>query len=113
MKMEITPLGEHHVKVVLDGRLDTPAVDSIETRFIASLVPSASSAVIDMSNVDFISSLGIRMLVSAARNLKMRKAALALYGVQAQVNQILETVAIHQMIPICATEADAQAAVGL
>ena len=66
-----------------------------------------------VSQVDFISSMGIRMLVSAARSLKMRQAVLALYGVQEQVNQVLELVAIHQIIPVCRTEAEAQAAVGL
>ena len=86
MKMQITPLGERHVKVVLEGRLDTPGVDSIETRFLASLVPAASNAILDMSQVDFVSSLGIRMLVSAARSLKLRQATLAMYGVQGQVH---------------------------
>jgi anti-sigma B factor antagonist len=113
MKMHITPLGERHMKVVLEGRLDTPGVDSIETRFIASLVPTASSAILDMSQVDFVSSLGIRMLVSAARSLKLRQAALAMYGVQGQVHEIFEMTALHEMIPICSTEADAQTAVGL
>src|SRR5215475_6605415 len=113
MKMESVDLGPRLVKITFAGRLDTPGVDSIETRFIASLVPDANNAIIDMSQVDFISSMGIRMLVSAARSLKMRQAVLAMYGVQEQVNQVLELVAIHQMIPVCRTEAEAQAAVGL
>jgi len=113
MNMQIAPLAERHVKVTLAGRLDTPGADSIETRFLASLIPDANNAIIDMSQVDFISSMGIRMLVSAARGLKMRQAMLAMYGVQEQVNQVLELVAIHQIIPVCRTEAEAQAAVGL
>jgi len=113
MKMDISPLGERCAKVTLEGRLDTPAVDSIETRFLASLVPGASNAIVDMSRVDFISSMGIRMLVSAARSLKLRQAVLAIYGVQEPVVQVLELAAIHQLIPICKTEADAQIAVGL
>src|SRR5215468_7247934 len=82
MNMQIAPLAERHVKVTLAGRLDTPGADSIETRFLASLIPDANNAIIDMSQVDFISSMGIRMLVSAARSLKMRQAMLAMYGVQ-------------------------------
>src|SRR5215468_6965958 len=113
MNMQIAPLAARHVKVTLAGRLDTPGADSIETRFLASLIPDANNAIIDMSQVDFISSMGIRMLVSAARSLKMRQAVLAIYGVQDQVNQVLEVVAIHQIIPVCRTEAEAQAAVGL
>jgi anti-anti-sigma factor len=112
MQMEVLPLGERYVKVTLQGRLDTPGVDRIETRFLASLVPGGNTAIVDLSQVDFISSMGIRMLVSAARSLKMRQAALAVFGVQPQVSQLLEVVAIDQMIPICGTEAEAQTAVG-
>ena len=64
-----------------------------------------------MSQVDFISSMGIRMLVSAARSLKMRQAALSLFGVQDQVNQVLEQVSIGQMIRVCKSEGEAQTAV--
>ena len=111
MKMDIADIGPRLVKITLTGRLDTPGVDGIETRFLATLVPNANNAVIDMSQVDFISSMGIRMLVSAARSLKMRQAALSLFGVQEQVNQVLELVAINQMIAICTSEAEAQSAV--
>ena len=111
MEMESVDLGPRLVKITFTGRLDTPGVDSIETRFIATLVPNAKNAVIDMSQVDFISSMGIRMLVSAARSLKMRQAALSLFGVQDQVNQVLELVSIGQMIRVCKSESEAQMAV--
>ena len=111
MKMDIADVGPRLVKIVLTGRLDTPGVDSIETRFLATLIPNANNAVIDMSHVDFISSMGIRMLVSAARSLKMKRAALAVYGVQDRVAQVFEAAALHKMIPICSTEAEALAAV--
>ncbi len=111
MQMEVSPLGEHLVKVALEGRLDTPGVDRVETRLVAALVPAGNSAIIDCSKVDFIASMGIRMLVSTARSLKMRHAALALYGVQDPVNQVFELVSLRQVIPICATEAEALAAV--
>ena len=111
MRMDTEDLGPRLIKITLAGRLDTPGVDSIETRFLATLVPNGNSAVIDMSQVDFISSMGIRMLVSAARSLKVRQASLSLFGVQEQVSQILELVSIGQMIHVCASEAEAQSAV--
>jgi anti-anti-sigma factor len=111
MQMQVAELGPRLVKVTLVGRLDTPGVDSIETRFLAALVPNAKSAIIDMSQVDFISSMGIRMLVSAARSLKLRQAALSLFGVQDRVNELLALVSIQQIIPICKSEAEAHTAV--
>ena len=109
--MQLAELAPRLMKVTLVGRLDTPGVDRIEARFLAALVPTADNAIVDMSQVDFISSMGIRMLLSAARSLKMRQAALSLFNVQDQVNQILEQVSIRQMIPVCRSEAEAQSAV--
>jgi len=110
--MEITAVGPRLVKVTITGRLDAPTVDSIETRFIASLVPAANSAVIDLTEVDFVASMGIRMLVLAANSLRTRKASIAVYGAQERVLQAFDAVSLEQILPICATEAEALAAVG-
>ena len=110
-KMELVELGPRLVKVTLIGRLDTAGVDGIETRFLAALIPNANNAVIDMTQVDFMTSMGIRMLVSAARSLNMRQARLALFGVQDQVKQVLEMVSIQQLIPVCDSEANSLAAI--
>ena len=111
MEMTVTSLGEHLVKVTLVGRLDTPGVDRVETRFVAFLVPGANNAVIDLSGVDFVASMGIRMLVSAARSLRAREAKVALYGVQPRVLQVFAAVALPQIMSICSTETEALAAV--
>ena len=107
MQMDISPLGERLVRITLTGRLDTLGVDRIETRLIAALVPGANNAVIDLSQVEFVASMGIRMLVATARNLRSRHALLAVYGAQDQVRQVFEAVALNQVIPIHATEAEA------
>jgi anti-anti-sigma factor len=109
--MTVATLGEHLVKITLVGRLDSQGVDSIETRFTAHLVPAANNAIVDLSGVDFVASLGLRLFVSTARNLSARHAKLALFGAQGPVLQIFEAVAMSKIIPICATEADALKAV--
>jgi anti-anti-sigma factor len=111
MQMDVTPVADKVVRVTLTGRLDTPGVDRVETQFVAALVPDARNAVVDLSRVDFVASMGIRMLVSAARSLKLRRARLALFGVQDSVSQVFEAVALHKILSICSTEAEALAAV--
>ncbi len=98
-------------KVVLDGRLDTSAVNTVELRFVAGIVPKGQSTVIDLSNVTFVASLGIRMLLSTARALAGRGAKFALYGALPAVMEILETTALSDIIPVLDTEAEALAAV--
>ncbi len=109
--MDISPIRERLVKVTLAGRLDTPGVHRVETRFLASLVPDGNSAIVDLSQVNFVSSLGLRMIVSAARSLQKRQATLVVYGAQDQVTEIFDIVSLGQILSICSTEAEALAAV--
>lgn len=94
-------------KIALQGRLDTPGVDQIETRFTASIVPGAKHAVVDLSDVTFVSSMGIRMLISTARSLSLKKGKMILFGAQPLVKESLEHVSISDVIPLVATEAQA------
>lgn len=111
VQMQVNPLSEHLVRVAFVGRLDTPAVDRIETRFVDALGPGANNAIVDLSEVNFVASMAIRMLVSAARNLRTRQATLAIYGAQDSVKRVFEAVALAKILPICSTEAEALAAV--
>jgi anti-sigma B factor antagonist len=89
-----------------------PRRRSVETRFTSAIVAGGNSAVVDLSQVEFVTSLGIRLLVSTARNVKMRQAKLALFGASEQVGQIFERVSLQKIIPIFATEAEAPASIG-
>lgn len=108
--MNISALDGNSCKVTLRGRLDTPGVDRIETRFVASLVPAGHSAIVDLSGVDFVASMGIRMLLSAARSLHQKKARLVLLAPQPGVREVFDTVSLGDIIPICADEPAALAA---
>ena len=109
MEMTVVSLGDRVVKVTLVGRLDTQSVGRVEAQFLAHL--AQDNAIVDLSGVEFVASMGIRMLVSAAKTLRTRKAKLALFGAQPRVLQVLEAVSLQQIVPICATEAEALATV--
>ncbi len=110
--MTISALGDRTAKISFVGRLDTAGVDRIETRFVASLVPSGKSAIVDLGQVDFVASMGIRMLISTGRSLSMKHGKLALYNTQPQVQQVFDTVALGKIISICSSEEEALAAIG-
>ena len=98
-------------KAQLSGRLDTANVDRVESSFTAGIVPQAQPTVVDLSEVTFIASLGIRMLLSSARVLSRRGAKFALFGARPAVTEIMETIALSDIIPVFGTEAEAIAAV--
>ena len=111
MEIEISELGDNLRKVTLTGRLDTPGVLGIEPRFVTGLVPEGKNAIVDISNVDFISSMGIRMFISVARNMKDKHARLALYAPQPRVDEVLDAAAFRQLVPVCKDAAEATAVV--
>ena len=108
--MEITALTPSQAKVVLTGRLDTAGVDRIETKFVAALVPRGLHAIVDLSKVDFVASMGLRMLISVARSLTRKNARLVLFAPQEGVREVFESVSLGDLISIHDTEADALAA---
>src|SRR5262245_10863737 len=108
--MEFRNLGDDLVNVKLTGRLDTPGVDRIELRLTATLVPSGKNAVVDLSDVQLVTSMGIRMFVTLARSLKAKRARIALYAPQALVAETLSNVALGDILPICGNETAAVAA---
>lgn len=95
------------IKADLAGRLDTANVSRVESRFTAGLVPRGQHTVIDLTEVSFIASLGIRMLLTVARSLGRHGAKLAMFGAAPQVQEILETTALSDIIPVFSTESEA------
>jgi len=107
MHMQLGDAGEGILNVLLVGRLDTPGVDSVETQLTAHLVPRGARAIVDLSQVAFLGSGGIRMFITIARALSRRGGKLVLYGAQPLVAEVLETTSLNDIIPV---RADATAA---
>ena len=69
MKMEITETSDGLVAVALAGRLDSPGVESFELKLTAQTVPRGARALVDLTGVEFVGSLAIRMFITLARTL--------------------------------------------
>lgn len=107
MQMQIEDTGQGIIKVALAGRLDTAGVDRVETRLTAQVVPRGLRAIVDLSQVEFIGSLGIRMFITIARATTRNGGKLVLYGAQPLVAQVFETTGLKEIVPV---HADASAA---
>ena len=111
MDMQITDLDRNVKKVTFAGRLDTPGVLGIETQFVTNLVPAGKHAIVDLSKVDFVGSMAIRMFISVSRILREKQAKLALYAPQGMVNEVFEIARLKDVVPVCADATEATAAV--
>lgn len=86
-------------KVVLDGSLDIAGAAAIDLRM--NVIGGASKALlVDLQQVSFIGSMGLRALVAPARSILGRKGKMVIFGPNELVEQVLKTSGIDTMIPI-------------
>jgi anti-anti-sigma factor len=107
--------GSSQVKSVkLAGRLDTARVGEIETAFyaqIGTLKNADEIALIDLSEVSFLSSLGIRLLVTAGKTFTQRKLRFGVVAPKsADVMEALEISGLTGLFPFFPSEDEARTA---
>ena len=95
----------------LAGRMDIDGNGRVSQQFNTLTAFGTSSVVVDLSEVEFLSSLGISTLVTGAKNVRLRKGVLALCGARPNVQSALERTNITAIIPTCATLDEARALV--
>jgi len=86
--------------VALSGRLDAPGVETLEKLFLAHTATRGKPALVDMSKVTFIASMGIRMLISCAQSLHHAGMKIILIQPQPLVKNALDMTGITALIPI-------------
>lgn len=109
MEIAVNPLSAGAVEVRLIGRLDTSGVDVIETRFNASALAGGHDALVDLSQVSFVSSMGIRMLLTGAKAMRTKQRQFLLFVPAGPVREVLETAAIGTLIPMFSVRDEALA----
>ena len=93
------------------GRLDHSAADSFEQGLSPLWQdPQAAALVIDFSGVDYMSSVGLRVLMIAAKAMRARKARVAAAGLQPIVAEIFAISRFDSVFEVFPTLRDALAA---
>ncbi|MGG5885925.1 STAS domain-containing protein [Falsiroseomonas sp. HC035] len=109
MQFDVVEISPSVNKVVMLGRLDAAGAAAVETRFTAAVAASGRSAVLDLTGLEFLSSLGIRLLLASARVVARRGGRVVLFGAQPMVAEVMDAMALEEVLPLVATEAEARA----
>jgi anti-anti-sigma factor len=107
MEIVIDQVELNTVCIRLIGRLDMMGSEKIDLRFTALTATDSNSVIVDMSGVDFIASIGMRLLLTCAKAKKKRGGCMLLVGLQPLVKEALETAGIDTLIPVLADESAA------
>jgi len=100
--MDVSELDNGVKLISLNGALDMAGHTAIEDRFTFNATTRKGGVIVDMSGVDFIASIGIRLLLASAKSLDKRGGKMGLYNPQSNVMMVLANTGIDQMIPIYA-----------
>src|ERR1700733_9483650 len=86
-------------RVILDGRLDIEGAAAVDMRMNV-IAGSKKAVLVDLQNVSFLGSMGLRALVLPARAIKSRGGKMVLFGPNEMVEKVLKTSGVDTLMPV-------------
>jgi anti-sigma B factor antagonist len=99
MDMVVDDLDGGITAVALRGRFDTKGAETVDLRF-SVIAGSKSAVVVDLTEVEFLASLGLRVLVTSAKAVQRKGGKLVLVAPEGNVLMVLKTAGMDTLIPI-------------
>jgi anti-anti-sigma factor len=100
MEIQYSELDNNIRLIKLIGTLDVVGTGEIETQFSGYCAGRNVRVVVDLSEVDFLASIGIRLLTSTAKSVASLGGRMALVNPTPEVQHVLETIGIPEFIPM-------------
>jgi anti-anti-sigma factor len=101
MNIDFVDLNDSVRSISLSGRMDILGTDTIATKFAALSTTANRRVIVDLTQVDFLASIGIRALISNAKSLQQRGGKMVLFvGANDIVSKTLQTTGIDALIPM-------------
>ena len=93
-------LDDHLTHLAIVGKMDVAGLHAIDVKFHGYTAARRRPTLVDISGLDFISSLGMGMFISCARSLQRFGAKMVLLNPQPDVEEALKAVGMDQGVPI-------------
>lgn len=106
--MNITERRSGHTLIIApQGRLDSQSAKDFEERILEVINRGENSILLDFSMVDYISSAGLRVILTSARRQKATKGKLAICGLAGSVKDVFRVSGFDTIVEIYADQASA------
>lgn len=100
MRLQYSEL-DHGIRLIkLNGTLDGNGVSRVEVEFVRRCAGEKVCVLVDLSKVNYISSIGIPLLINSEKAVVKNGGRMALLNPQNNVENILELTGIPLIIPI-------------
>jgi anti-sigma B factor antagonist len=112
MDMAVEEVAGGITKVVLRGRFDTTGAVMVELPF-NKVATEKRAVMVDLSDVSFMSSYGIRVLLVGAKIISGKGGKLVILCPDNYVGKVLTTAGMDALIPVLQSESAAAAALAI
>ena len=110
MDLEVEELARGVTLVNLIGRMDIAGAAAVDLR-MSVISGSSRAVVINLTQVSYLASMGIRTLVLAAKAIASKGGKVVCFGASHDVTRVLETAGVTSILPILTDLESASAAV--
>ncbi|TAJ43855.1 STAS domain-containing protein [Methanofollis fontis] len=86
--------------VPVSGRIDASTAADLEQELASAVRDGASSVVVDMTDLDYISSSGLRVLLAAKKNLSRGGGTLKIAAMKPFVREVFEISGFLRIFPV-------------
>lgn len=100
--MAQTDLADGHL-LTLTGRLDAVAATELEQQCERSIGSQTRTLIVNVGTLDYVSSAGLRTLLSTGKNLQRQNGKLVLVAGAGPVRQVIELAGFDKLFPLYAT----------
>jgi len=94
------------------GRLDAMSAPALETALQTAMDGGASGVVLNLAELDYVSSAGLRVLLATAKKLSRQNGRLVLCGLLPSVHDVFRISGLLNIFPIASDEASARTMAG-
>jgi len=98
MNINVEKVGNVNVYYI-DGRLDSNTAGSLEKKLIPAINPEEKKFVLDFSELEYISSAGLRVLLQAAKMLYQISGALVLCSAKDEIKEVFDIAGLSPIFP--------------
>ena len=92
LEVTITDEPKNGKRISLAGSLDTDTAPQLETRIDESIDSSVTTLILDMKDLEFLSSAGLGVIFMTMKELKNRQGRIMLINLQPQIQRVFEII---------------------
>jgi len=99
MEVTCTPRGDRTI-ITVTGRLDAATAPGLDDTLNGIIAQGTTALVFDFSGLSYISSAGLRVLLSARKKVQPRNGTVMLCGLQPFVREVFEMTGFTRIFPV-------------